>query len=509
MASRRTWLKRTLIGGGAVFGLLLLWSVWALFGPLGNGIPVGPETTVLDGPLDAAGYVDYPAAVREIGRVPPEENAAVAVFRVLQTDLQRQMPAGTYAAACEDLGVDPVPDRAVFIARTFDAPTPAADLKAAEAGEIDGADLQKEQEDRIERLRTRPWRTAEYPEIAAWLAGSDAGVEVLREGLSRPGWWFFPPQDGTLVEYLLPMTQESRRLSRVLSTRIMNRIGEGDLEAAAAEVDLMRRLGDRVGSGVTLIDLLVGLAIDATAADAEKQLLAAAQSPDFVRERLRTLDALDGGRFQRLAADRYDHMERFYALEQMQLIDRAKRGLSGSPPPLGGVFPGPPIVKRVMLRRMDAAEGSRLINRTLNDARESVMADVAADAAESFEQPPDPGPLSILDGDFLMRKAVQQFMPGVTHVATAVHRPKTRIQLLRVLAAGRLFELDHGRPPASPEDIVPEYLPEWPTDHHDGQPLRHADDGAWTVYGFDPRKPADAIPADLSVDFPPRPPKSE
>ena len=64
----------------AVFGLLYA------FGPTHAPPvkwPVGKETTVVDGPLDADGYVDYEAALNErLGKgVTPETNANVLLWK--------------------------------------------------------------------------------------------------------------------------------------------------------------------------------------------------------------------------------------------------------------------------------------------------------------------------------------------------------------------------------------------------------------------------------------------
>src|SRR5262245_24042351 len=47
--------------------------------------PVGKDTTFVDGPRDADGYIDYDAAInRRFGRgVTPSNNAAVLLWRVL------------------------------------------------------------------------------------------------------------------------------------------------------------------------------------------------------------------------------------------------------------------------------------------------------------------------------------------------------------------------------------------------------------------------------------------
>ena len=513
MTGRRRWLKRALIGGGVAGGGLLLWSVWVLFRPLSNGIPIGPETTVLDGPLDAAGYVDYAAALYEAGRIPPEENAAVAVFRAFQSKQQGQIPRPVYRQICEDLGVDPEPDASVVLPDVYAIPIDDDVMRAAEQSDDPTAAVEElllDAERAAEELRGRPWASDEHPRFAAELRRGDALFAVLKDGVRRPGWWHWPRYGTPLIERPLPMLQDSRSLARFIKTRAMNHIGDGDLAAAAEDIDTGRRLGQRIGQSPFLIGVLIGSAVESIMFEAEADLLWAATDADFVRGRLSAIEASDSDVYWRSAITVVDGPERFMALEIAQIIDRNRRELAGAPPTLGTVLPTSPLLKRIALRQIDPAELSRRANAESDAAVAALGRDTAAAtaAAEMTDRRlPRSGPLTFLDGDAMSDQLVAVTAPVPSHLAAAAHRVRTRRELLRVLAAGRLFELATGRPPASIDDLVPDYLPEWPTDHYDGEPLRHRTlDGIWTVHGRDPqyveKSPPGDLPDYLRVDFP-------
>ena len=491
-------------------GLIVVWAAWALFGPRGNGIPVGPETTFLDGPIDAAGYVDYGEAVREAGRVTPEDNAAVPLFRVTQAELRRSIPAPQYVMACEDLNVPTQPDPAVQLPRISNVPPP----EGWDDTEVDGRT--RTWRDVVDELWERPWTEADHPHVAAYLRGGETAVGVLADGLDRPGFWFFPDYGGRLYEHLLPMIQESREVARFLLARAMLRLGEGDFEGAAADIDLTRKLGRAIAQSPFLISGLVGIAIDAMAGAAEIELLYAADGAAFLRRRLAALHAYDADLHRRRMAVSLDRFERLSALEIVQTVDRVRRGLE--PPTvfnsIGITLTGLPwTLERMALRRVDLADASRRINGYMDSAitaTDEPSAEAAGEAAGSLDvEPPGEGVFAQLDADYVNDRLVSLLLPAVRQAAVAAFRAKTKRELLRVLAAGRLFEIETGRPPTSPENLVPKYLPEWPTDHQDGRPLKHRTrDGVWSVYGSDPthtRPAPNDLPPYLLIEFPRQP----
>jgi hypothetical protein len=60
---------------------LLVYAAW----PGSSTFTISPETTYITGPLDAEGYVDYPAALNErlSKGVTPENNANVLIWQAL------------------------------------------------------------------------------------------------------------------------------------------------------------------------------------------------------------------------------------------------------------------------------------------------------------------------------------------------------------------------------------------------------------------------------------------
>jgi len=72
---------------------------------------------------------------------------------------------------------------------------------------------------------------------------------------------------------------------------------------------------------------------------------------------------------------------------------------------------------------------------------------------------------------------------GLTGMFQVMARRRTCLQLTRLLAAVRGYELEKGTPPPSLDKLVPAYLQKLPPDAYDGKPLRLTQvDGKWIIY---------------------------
>jgi hypothetical protein len=123
------------------------------------------------------------------------------------------------------------------------------------------------------------------PAVQAWVAANRAALNTFRAASQTDGRsWRLESADGTLIGAVLPELGALRSLSRatVIEARLLAAEGRSD-DAAYACLDVLAA-GAHVGSGLTLIENLVGSAMQAPAADALLDLEAdpaAAQQLDF------------------------------------------------------------------------------------------------------------------------------------------------------------------------------------------------------------------------------------
>lgn len=113
------------------------------------------------------------------------------------------------------------------------------------------------------------------PEIAAWLESNQRALEAFREAsrFDAKGWDYSSP-DGSLLQVLLPTLSPTRKLGRasVIDGRKHALAGE-PIEAAERYLDALAA-GAHVGAGMTIIENLVGIAVQSAAADAMLDLQA-------------------------------------------------------------------------------------------------------------------------------------------------------------------------------------------------------------------------------------------
>src|SRR5262249_7817814 len=129
--------------------------------------------------------------------------------------------------------------------------------------------------DQQDRAGKRPWVSKDYPEIAAWLKLNEKPLAVAVAATSRPDYYnplVSPPKEkgpGALLGAGMPGVQKCREVAKALTARAMLRLGEGKADEAWQDLLACHRLARLVARGATLIESLVGIAIDQLASDAD------------------------------------------------------------------------------------------------------------------------------------------------------------------------------------------------------------------------------------------------
>src|SRR5207248_7198433 len=116
--------------------------------------------------------------------------------------------------------------------------------------------------------------------IPAWLKSNQKPLAKLTEATQRPR--FFMPFNGgfrteTLLEILLPHLSPCRGAANALIARATLSAQAGDIDSAREDLMTVHRLARLFAQGPTLVERLVGYAIEGKASYSE-QLLATASS---------------------------------------------------------------------------------------------------------------------------------------------------------------------------------------------------------------------------------------
>ena len=126
--------------------------------------------------------------------------------------------------------------------------------------------------DDAEAAVARPWTRRERPELGAWLDAHRDPLELVHAA-AKCRKFYSPLSDEfinveptkgpvPLLAVLLPGASKMRMTGRMLCSRAMLQLGEGDAEGAWADLIACRRLGRMASGGPNLVETLVGHSIE-------------------------------------------------------------------------------------------------------------------------------------------------------------------------------------------------------------------------------------------------------
>jgi len=203
-----------------------------------------------------SGLPDYAAAINEHygNGVTPENNGAVLLYQCLgpqpgETPLDKRF--------FQLMGMKKPPSSGNHFTSLFEGvPRERFD------------NLSDEQETAL----SGPWTVDECPHVAEWLDKHADSVAKAIAATYRPQ--YFSPlivsqdsqaQSEALVSIALPGVQGSRSIARFLVCRAMRNLSAGDTAGAWKDLQACHRLGRMIARGPTLVEYLVGIAINSIA----------------------------------------------------------------------------------------------------------------------------------------------------------------------------------------------------------------------------------------------------
>ncbi len=436
-------------------------------------VPIGKDTTYVTGPLDKNGFIDYEAALSErLGKgVKPETNANVLLWKALgpRPEGGNGMPPDYF----KHLGIAEPPEKGDYL---INLGAYRSRVKL----------VQEEWEDLIEqqsRAGARPWKAVDMPHITAWLALNEKPLAVVVEACKRPH--YFNPlvsrksdkELGGIITALLPNVQKCRELASALTARAMQRLGEGKVEEAWQDLLTCHRLARHVGNGATLIESLVGIAIDAIASNADLAFLDSGKlSHQQIRKCMKDLQELPP--LPRMA-DKIDLGGRFMYLDCVQLVRRGGgkmfRGFAELPFPEDNekfekalaMIDWTPAMRTgnqwydrlsQALRRKERAEREREL-----DGIEEDLKKLKTDGAKVVKLLEE-GPPNVAVGKAIADVLVHMLMPAARKVQNAADRAEQIHRNLQVAFALAAYHKVNGKYPQKLDDLAPKFLAAVPID---------------------------------------------
>jgi hypothetical protein len=444
---------------------------------------ISKETTHVNGPLRKDGYIDYAAALnkRLSQGVTPGNNANVLFWKALGPHPeQATMPPAFF----KWLGYQP-PERGEYFTDLY-----GHHLRQHFKGD---PDRQKEMDDLFERVTERPWTAKQYPQVAAYLKANAQPLALVVEGTKRSHYFMplVPRADEGLIGALIPSVQKCRGFASALSARAMLHLGEGRHDDAWQDLLACHRLGRLVSRGATLIELLVGVAVDAIAARGDLVYLERARlNAQQIKDRLRDLQRLPP---LSPVAEHLDLGERFTFLDCVMLVARGGprllEGFAGGRPPKALK---PEEKEALAMIDWDPAlrNGNRLYDRMAAAARlkdrgarekelekleqefKALKMSLTKDRADAVAQAfLGMGPTPQIIGKTIGDVMISLLLPAVRKVQQASDRAEQTQRNLEVAFALAAYRAQHGRYPRELEALAPKYLAAVPGDLFSGKAL--------------------------------------
>lgn len=476
-----------------LLALTILIGLWPPFLPAGDKktapepkrkprFTIGKETTLVTGPKTEDGFIDYMSALNErMGKgVTPKNNANVLLWRAMGPKPEGgRMPAVFF----KWLEIDEPADKGDYF---IDLARYMRDVLKIDPGKLDDQ-LAKDQE----RATARPWREKDFTHIAAWLKANEKPLALAVEASQRSE--YFSPlasgskEPGTLIAALLPGVQKTRSLANALCIRAMLHLGEGRADEAWRDVMACHRLGRLMTRGGTMIEELVGIAIEAMATNTALVFIDHAKADvKKLKDCLREVDALPA---LSPTADKVALAERFMLLDIIMAVNKhGAKYLAG----LGGAGDGfLEMLPQEVLNDVDWDPALKLANQfydrfaTAMRVEDRVKREKELDAVDRDVKAIR---VRLLDGAEILKalgdkttpevrgKAVGELlltimMPAVRKVRQAEDRAEQFNRNLRVALALAAHKVETGRYPEKLEALTPKYLPKIPQDVFSGKEL--------------------------------------
>jgi hypothetical protein len=494
MHSRRFWQ----ITVGILVSLVAL-AIYAAV-PGSSTFTVSPETTFVTGPLDKRGHVDYVAALNERLRkgITPETNSNVLIWKALGPHPEGgTMPAEYF----EWLGVESPPEEGDYLVGWGNY------LK--ENPKLSERNKKNPEKDPMIRGREWLWTAKDEPEFADYLNQNEKPLAVVAEATRRPEYYnpMVPKrtedQSGGLIGSLIPQVQKCREIANALTCRAMLRVAEGKTKEAWHDLLTCHRLGRLLARGGTIIEMLVGIAIDQIADGADVIFLdhthLTSQQIMACLEDLRRLPPMSA------LADKMDLGERFMLLDTMMMV--AQQGPSVHED-LSKTMYGPakngqsrgqlftfntnwdPALRNANSWFDRYVAALRIIDRP---TRLQEMASITEDLKELKQQVDNTDFIdktltsSTGRGEMIGNTLITLMLPGFEKVQAAVDRCEQAQGNLHLAFALAAYKADHNRYPAKLKELSPKYVSNIPDDLFSGSPPIYRPEGmGYLLYSVGP-----------------------
>jgi len=467
-------------------------------------LEIGPDTTVIDGPLNPDGTINYLAYLNEklSEGVTPENNFAVDVAMTMGEDA---WPKNSFREIIFNALKVEARDTDALVFLRFE--------HYIEKYEVEDYWNDPQYQAWLDTI-SYAWAAEDHPEVKRWLDKQDSALDFILRSLNQKDQYYFPliPGEGypeSIDIALLPWLSQIRGIARGFQARAQLKVAAGDLEAAWSDVRAMYLMAHLSMQEPYTISWLVGVSIYSMAASVVDDI---AGSEKLTQKFVGQIIAEN----QHLSRIRpywevYNSGERIASLEMVMHYWKGHGHLFPEPYEGPGVNLLPKEIYELMeseqfdpnvtLRAINAW-GNQLISiGQMDDYHERIakadqmerVAMIRSDHARGLLKN-DPGAARLMQRDVLKSNRVTAMATSLVvgwifPVSGTLYKTEARVQMQLAFAPVALaiggYHAEHGEYPADLNALVPVYLDSLPIDFATGElPVYRIEDGAAIVYSL-------------------------
>lgn len=467
-----------------ILAVILFLAGWVFWPVAPAPLALSPKTTVVTGPLNADGTVNYVAAWNTIASqgVTPENNAAIPIVQALGPEF---LPKEIRGAVLKQLGISSLPDDGSYfvtldeyLAGRIAEFTPAGSKEPPSVSDI---------VDRIFNEAEKGLSAQNRQVVSDWLALNERPLASV-EAASRKSCYFIPricPSNPPfMMDCVWPNYSQFRGAAKAIYLRSVLEMSDGRFDAAWQDALLVHRLGQLHAQQPMLIENLVGMAVSSLADEIGCRVAVDPRlTAEEARVMLRQLQSLPD---PPSASRAIDTGERYTSLDGVIMCQRAGR-IPGNNGALNTPMPGVVFDVNTVLREVNAPFDRLVSAMQIENPTERLEAVAAAERSavvvrdrvspvrvllSLLVSPPKARPqvMSRVIGDLLLSILV----PSLGKADELRTCALMRRQLEHLAFALAIWHADKGHYPETLLPLVPEYIAEVPLDYFTGQPLHYA-----------------------------------
>jgi hypothetical protein len=246
-------------------------------------VTISKETTYIVKPLKEDGYPDYVAALNQqfVRGVTAENNIAVTVWQAVGPE---DLSAGIKSLFFKHLGMEPLPTDGDYYRSFHQRIDKLVSLWEVDP-DISPSEIQTRREafaDQYDFCWSNPWDKDSSTEMDLWLTAAEPFLNRIIQSAEQRDHYYNPYivsaadralPSPELISILLPGALNTREIVRGLALLANRRIAEGRIDEAIRVSRVIHRIGRLSSVGGTLIEGLVGIAIDGIGFELDNRLI--------------------------------------------------------------------------------------------------------------------------------------------------------------------------------------------------------------------------------------------